>query len=105
MTSSKTSNASIIIVIGDSKKMVHLVHIHQPKCEVIAVITNSKAARQLNILDRVTPLIYDENSKVSKMDFAIYYAKKRGMTKNGDTIVVWRIEINRVEVHYIPYKH
>lgn len=105
MTSSKTAKAAVIIIVGDSKQLVHLVHFHQPNCEVISVMKNCKAARQLNILDNVTPLIYDESSKISEIDFGIHYAKKRGMAKNGDTIVLLKVDINRVEVFYIPYNH
>jgi pyruvate kinase len=104
--SSITTKSSIILVIGDSKEAVRVIHSHRPKCEVVAVIHEAQTARQLNILARVTPLVYEEKlENVSKMDFGINYAKKRGILKNGDTIVVLKSEQNLMEIHYIPYQH
>jgi pyruvate kinase len=104
--SSITTKSSIILLIGDSKEAVRVIHSHQPKCEIIAVIQDPQTARQLNVLCRVTPLVYEGKlANVSKMDFGINYAKKRGILKNGDTIVMLKSEENLMEIHYIPYKH
>jgi pyruvate kinase len=105
VSSSLSANASGIIVIGESKQIIHSIHCHKPKCEVIAVIKNHQSARQLNILDRVTPLIFDASSATSRTDFGINYAKKRGIMKNGDTVIVLNVDLNCIQVRYIPYNH
>lgn len=106
--------ASVIIIIGNSKKLVHYVHCHEPKCQIVAVVTNPKFARQLNILERthvlimdrklpVTPIIFDRHMSTTKLNFGLDFAIKRGITKSGDSFVLLRSDIRRVEVHYVPY--
>lgn len=103
VTSSLTTKASAIILITESEQTVNLVYHHQPNCKVIVVISNKKAARQLNILDRITPLLL-QGSKSLKLDAAISFARKSGLVKNGDTVIILEGEESRVIVHYLPYK-
>lgn len=104
MRSSINTKASVIVVIGESKQMIRLVYCHRPKCEVIAVTRDIQKARQLNIFDGVTPLVYEKTSEnLSRIDFAINFAKRRGIVKCGDSIVVLKSDENLMEVHYISY--
>lgn len=106
--------ASVIIIIGNCKKLVNYVHCHEPKCEIVAVVSSPKFARQLNILERthvlimdrklpVTPIISDRYMSTTKLNFGLDFAIKRGITKGGDSFVLLRSDIRRVEVHYVPY--
>lgn len=102
--SSINTNASVIILITDSEHLAHLVHFHQPKCPMIAVMKNQKVARQMNILNNTIPLVYEEDiSEDSKMNYAIEFSKKRGLVKCGDTVIVLKSSRNVMEIHYIPY--
>lgn len=103
VTSSSTTTASAIIIITESPEIVRLVYYFRPNCEIIVVMENPKSCRQLNILDRVTPLIFEISRKQLKLDFAINFSKSRGILKCGDTIVVLQHASSSVQVHYVPY--
>lgn len=102
VTSSINTNAAVIIIISESDEIVQLVNRYRPTCEVIVVMENPKSCRQLNILDRVTPLTY-ETVALSKIDFAINFAKLRGITKCGDSIIILEHDLNQMIVYYLPY--
>ena len=99
-----TTNSSAIIITSESEEFVHLVYFYQPKCEIIVVMKNPKTCRQLNILDKVTPLIYESANKKSKVDHATKFAKSRGIIKGGDAVVVLKYEESIMEIHYIQYE-
>lgn len=102
VSSSMKTNAAAIIIISESDEVVQLVNQYRPNCDVIVVMENLKSCRQLNILDRVTPLLY-ETAALSKIDFGIKFAKLRGITKCGDSIVILQHDLNQMIVHYLPY--
>lgn len=99
--SSITTMAAAIIIVTESSEIVELVHQHRPVCEVIVVMENQKSCRQLNILDRVTPLHF---AALSKVNFGVNFAKIRGIVKCGDTIIILKYHEKLVQVHYIPYE-
>lgn len=101
VTSSILTTASAIIVTSD--KLANFVNNFYPLCEIIAVTHNKKKARQLNIWDKLIPLLLNDKVKnnISKFDFAIKFAKLRGIIKSGDTVVF--LKEQSMEVHYVPY--
>lgn len=99
VSSSINTEASAIIVLTESEKIAEFVHQLRPKCEVIAITSNQKTARQLNILDKVTPLFYEGSSS---FNFAVSFAKKRGIAKCGDTVIV--LTDQNMQIHYLPYE-
>lgn len=101
VTSSITTKASAIIVASESGDLAQLVYFQQPKCEIIAVIKDHKAARQLNILDNVVPLVFKPTYKTSTLNFAVNFARLRGILKPGDTVVY--LTTTTMQIHYIDY--
>lgn len=99
VTSSINIEAAAIVIVSDSEKTAEFVHQLRPKCEVIVVTKNPKAARQLNILDKVTPLFYEGGAG---LEFAVEFAKKRGIAKAGDTIVL--LNDKNMQIHYLSYE-
>lgn len=99
VTSSINTDAAAIIVLTESEKTAEFIHQLRPKCELIVVTRNPRKARQLNILDKVTPLLTEGGSG---FQFAVNFAKKRGIVKDGDTVVV--MTDKNMQIHYLPYE-
>lgn len=101
-SSSRNTSASAIVILTNSQLIVHLVHQHRPSCEIVVVTEDPRTARQLNILDQVTPLFYKANINIKK-NFALEFAESRGIIKCGDTIVLLKADENLMEIHYVSY--
>ncbi|CRK89678.1 CLUMA_CG003603, isoform A [Clunio marinus] len=98
-----TSETSAIIIITNSSQLPFLVYYHHPKCLTIVIIEDEMQARQLNILNRLIPLIDNRELKTSKENFAVEFTLKSKITKPGDSIVILNDEQNSMTIHYIPY--
>lgn len=100
VSSSILTKASAIILTSD--KLSYHVYNSQPKCEILVMTQSQKKARQLNILNNLTPLLFiDKAQKLSKFKFALKFGKARGAIKSGDAIVL--LKKTSMEVHYVPY--
>jgi len=87
--------AAAFIVITTTGRSAHLVSKYRPRCPIIAVTRNPQVARQCHLYRGILPIEYenpiigdwmeDVNERVKH---GVEYAKKRGMIKVGEPIIV-----------------
>ncbi|UXI20947.1 rho guanine nucleotide exchange factor 11-like [Sarcoptes scabiei] len=92
--------AAAIIVLTTTGRSAHAVSRFRPRCPIIAVSRNHKAARQAHLHRGLLPLFYpceissDWIQDIdARVNYAIDHGKKRGFIARGDSIVVvtgWR---------------
>lgn len=108
----KLSNVAAIIMISSNFNQFRLMNHFRPDCEIVAVSSceNEKLARQANIFDKLSSLIFLQNIDGTddfqlfskKFIFGVEFSMKRGFAKRGDTVVIFDGQKHLSLVYLIP---
>jgi len=87
--------AAAFIVITTTGRSAHLVSKYRPRCPIIAVTRNPQVARQCHLYRGILPIEYESpiigdwmEDVNQRVQHGVEYAKKRGMIKVGEPIIV-----------------
>lgn len=115
MSIAKLSDISVILVMSanfEQMQMLNHFHMKLPNNEIIVIEDqkNEKCARQINIFDKTTCLIYDkkhpnESEKeimFKQFMYGINFSIRRGFSKKGDSILLFDGRQQTISVYSIP---
>ncbi len=81
--------ATAILTVSQSGETVRLMSSCRPKTPIIACVLNERIRRRANLYWGISALVMESASSTDELiERAIEAAKKQGLIKNGDTVVV-----------------
>lgn len=88
-TTAMELNAAAILTVTISGFTANMISRYKPSCPIIACSVNPRVCRQLNLSFGVSPLLTRKQETMDDLfDEAIHTAKRAGLIKSGDTVVL-----------------
>lgn len=88
-TTAHDLGAVAIITVSKSGKTARMISKYRPECPIISGTTDPTVQRQMNLSWGVVPIMVDEKDNTDALfDHVVDEARKHGLVKNGDLVVI-----------------
>ncbi len=88
-TTAHDLGAVAIITVSKSGKTARMISKYRPECPIISGTTDPTVQRQMNLSWGVVPIMVDEKNNTDELfDHVVDEARKHGLVKNGDLVVI-----------------
>ncbi len=88
-TTAHDLGAVAILTVSKSGKTARMISKYRPECPIISGATDPTVQRQMNLSWGVVPIMVDEKDNTDSLfDHVVDEARKHGLVKNGDLVVI-----------------